>query len=249
MKAHNIEEVLSLLRFIISETRQNGDRAGYFAALYYKMTAAIKRDMQSHVFVDAARMERLDVAFANRYLEAYEAYRNNRPLTNSWKTAFLSTTDDQAIVLQHLLLGINAHINLDLGIAAAAISTRENIEDLQQDFNQVNITIAGLFAEVQTCLTKIAFPMHFIRNIDPEKMNSVLDFSIGKARDLAWSNALILIEAGEAALPGVIHQTDQAVSRVASGIMHPGKLMTWLIKIIRWCENNDVSENIGFLDS
>ncbi len=248
MNAATIDEVLLHLRTVIDDACKHKDRAGYFAALYYKMTLAIKSGMEQGVFDDAARMERLDVAFANRYLDAYSAYRNGLPLTASWQTAFTATRMDTPVVLQHLLLGINAHINLDLGIAAAVISTKDTIAELQADFLKVNETIGSLFAEVQDSLSQIAFPMYFVKNINPDSMHAVLDFSIGKARDLAWSNALLLTEAGVAALPAVISQTDAIVARVAQGILAPGKWMGFLLRCIRWCEHGDVADNIAFID-
>lgn len=42
------------------------------------------------------------------------------------------------LILQHLLLGINAHINLDLGIAAAQTSPGDDLPDLRNDFVEIN---------------------------------------------------------------------------------------------------------------
>ncbi|HTI94128.1 MAG TPA: DUF5995 family protein, partial [Puia sp.] len=68
MKATTIDEVLSQLSGIIAESRQAGDRCGFFAALYYKVTAKVKEGIEKGQFEDGARMEKLDVLFANRYL-------------------------------------------------------------------------------------------------------------------------------------------------------------------------------------
>lgn len=247
MQATSINEVLLCLRTIINNAILHNDRSGYFAALYYKMTKAIQQGMEAGFFEDAQRMERLDVAFANRYLEAHAAHQRGLPLSVSWHTALAAAGEPQHIVLQHLLLGINAHINLDLGIAAAAISDRENIAALQADFMKVNQTIGSLFAEVQDSLSQIAFPMHFVKTIDPEQMSAVLDFSIGKARDMAWSNALLLTEAGATALPLLISTTDSLVTKVAERIVHPGGIMRMLLAWIRWSESEDIAENIRFL--
>lgn len=247
MQATSIQEVLLCLRTIIQNAIQSKDRCGYFAALYYKMTVAIQQGIEAGFFEDGDRMERLDVAFANRYLAAHAAYQQGAPLSFSWQTAFSATAEGPHIVLQHLLLGINAHINLDLGIAAAAISNRENIAALQVDFMRVNQTIGSLFAEVQDSLSRIAFPMHFIKLVDPDRMHAVLDFSIGKARDVAWSNALLLVAAGAPALPALISTTDQLVVKVAERILHPGTLMRSLLAWIHWCESKDIPANIRFL--
>jgi hypothetical protein len=62
-------------------------------------------------------MEKFDVIFANRYLDALNSWKNKGSLTGSWRVA-LVLLKIFLLLIQHLLRGINAHINLDLGIAA-----------------------------------------------------------------------------------------------------------------------------------
>src|SRR5688500_14529012 len=130
MQAKTLNEVITCLDTIIDDCIRAKSRMGYFACLYRKMTVAIRDAIVNNVFADAARMEKLDVYFANRYLDAYDQYSSGQNPTVSWQTAFDAAAADQLTVLQHLLLGINAHINLDLGIAAAKVSTPETIGDL-----------------------------------------------------------------------------------------------------------------------
>ncbi|MBV5348354.1 hypothetical protein JZU61_01590, partial [bacterium] len=63
-----IEEVISALEIIIAESEQKKDPAGYFAALYQKVTIKVKEGIASGYFDDGPRMEQLDVLFAKRYL-------------------------------------------------------------------------------------------------------------------------------------------------------------------------------------
>lgn len=247
MQAKTLGEVITCLDTIIRDCSQQSSRMGYFACLYRKMTAAIKDGLDEGLFEDAARMEKLDVFFANRYLEAYTQFKSGQRPTASWQTAFDAAASDQLTVIQHLLLGINAHINLDLGIAAAKVSTPETIAQLSNDFNKVNDVIGTLFGDVQTSLTKIAFPIYFIKKINPQKTTAVLNFSISKARQTAWANALLLSEIGEAGEQQVIDTTDKIVYTVAQGIQSPGKIMSWLLKWIRWTESKDISKNISYL--
>jgi hypothetical protein len=247
MQAKTLGEVITCLDTIIGDCSQQSSRMGYFACLYRKMTVAIKDGIDKGLFEDAARMEKLDVFFANRYLEAYTQFISGQKPTASWQTAFDAAASDKLTVLQHLLLGINAHINLDLGIAAAKVSTPETIAQLSNDFNKVNDVIGTLFGDVQTSLTKIAFPMYFIKKINPQKTTAVLNFSISKARQTAWVNALLLSEIGEAGEQEVITTTDEVVYTVAQGIQSPGKIMSWLLKWIRWTESKDISKNISCL--
>jgi hypothetical protein len=247
MQARTLDEVIVCLDKIIQTCNQRPSRLGYFACLYRKMTIAIKDAIRNGAFEDAARMERLDVHFANRYLEAYSQYESGQKPTASWQTTFDAAATDKLTVLQHLLLGINAHINLDLGIAAAKVSTPETIGQLANDFNKVNEVIGTLFGDVQTSLAKIAFPMYFIKKINPQKTGAVLNFSISKARETAWANALLLSETGEAGEQQVIATTDKIVYAVAQGIQSPGRLISLLLRWIRWTESKDVAKNIDCL--
>src|SRR6218665_1744674 len=169
MQANTLDEVIFILDQIIADCIAKGSRLGYFASLYRRMTLGVQDGIRQGLFEDGPRMERLDVTFANRYFTAYDLYHKGLPPTTSWQTAFAAAQADKLTVLQHLLLGINAHINLDLGIAAAEVSTPATIHTLQKDYNTINKIIAGFFGLVQDKLTKIAFPMYFIKKIEPER--------------------------------------------------------------------------------
>ena len=247
MHARTINEVISRLDSIIADSIRAKSRLGYFACLYRKMTIAIRDAIAGNAFEDGVRMEKLDVYFANRYLEAYDQYTSGGKPTMSWQTAFYAASGDGLTVVQHLLLGINAHINLDLGIAAAKISTPETISQLYNDFNKVNDVIGTLFGAVQASLAKICFPMYFLKKINPEKTGAVLNFSISKARQTAWANALLLSEIGEHGEGQVIETTDKVVYKVAAGIQSPGWLMRGLLRWILWTESRDIAKNIDCL--
>ena len=135
MQATTLDEVIAQLDAIISTSKQQSSRLGYFACLYRKMTMAVKQGITDHLFQDGPRMEKLDVIFANRYLTAYNTFTQNKSVTQAWQVAFEATAKNDYIALQHLLLGINAHINLDLGIAAAEASEGTDINALEKDFN------------------------------------------------------------------------------------------------------------------
>src|SRR5215510_6312535 len=117
--AQNIDEVIARLTDIIDISRREPGRLGYFAALYRNVTISVKNAILNGRFEDGERMEMLDVNFANRYLEAYELHSKGETPTASWQVSFEAAGHWRPLILQHLLLGINAHINLDLGIAVA----------------------------------------------------------------------------------------------------------------------------------
>lgn len=247
MQATTIREVISILDVIIADCKQQQSRLGYFATLYKMMTEAVEAGMSKNMFRNAARMEKLDVVFANRYLQAYFDFTNDRPVTASWKTAFNAAQRNDLIVVQHLLLGINAHINLDLGIAAADICTTDTISDLQADFVKINDTIADVYSQLQPRFTKISWPAIFLSKIDPRVVNNTINFSIVKAREVAWANAVILCTDANSNREQIIKATDNIVLKVANAIIHPATLKNIGLKIIRLFENKNVTENINIL--
>src|SRR5690606_11967194 len=108
-----IEEVLQELDRIIDQTVAANNFLGIFAYVYRRTTAQIKLAVENKTFEDNARMEKFDVAFANLYLAAYHSYQDRRPLSKSWRTAF-DAQSERLTSIQHLIMGMNAHINLDL---------------------------------------------------------------------------------------------------------------------------------------
>ena len=112
INATTIDEVLVHLDNIIAVCKQQQSRIGYFACLYRKMTLAVKQGIADNIFANGSRMELLDVNFANRYLQAWEANSSNERCTRSWSAVFASSATNSLIVLQHLILGINTHIKV-----------------------------------------------------------------------------------------------------------------------------------------
>src|SRR3954463_6464412 len=136
--ARTIAEVLASLDQIIDWSKRTNNRIGYFASLYRIMTAATQQSVLNKGFQDGVRMELLDTIFANRYLQAWDCYTHKKACTHSWQKTFGACQGNNLAVIQHLILGINTHINLDLAIAAAEASKGKDIFELQADFEKIN---------------------------------------------------------------------------------------------------------------
>lgn len=245
MQATSLDEVITHLDTIISACTQQPSRLGYFACLYRKMTIAVKEGIAGNLFADGPRMEKLDVIFASRYLTAYDAFTQNAAATKSWQIAFEAAAKNDYVVLQHLILGINAHINIDLGIAAAEVSAGADINALQNDFEKINDIISALTNGMKKDLANICFPMRFLNDVKEEKV--VINFSIGRARKAAWANAVLLSGMDAGQKNAYIETLDLNVSKLALGILNPGFFVNLLLKIARWFESPDIKKNIQFL--
>lgn len=247
MQARSIEEVIKALDDIIDWSIENKNRLGYFAALYHKVTVRVKEGIESKFFDDNARMEQLDVLFANRYLAVFHAYRNGNPVTKSWQVTLNASTDWSAIVLQHLLLGINAHINLDLGIAAAQTSPGNAIDNLKGDFDKINGILASLVNDVQNALTQVWPMLRLLDWIAGRSDEQVIHFSIEIARRNAWTIARNLAQHDRITSEREISTIDAGVAQLGNMIQHPGAIVGSITNVIRLGELKSVPSIIGIL--
>jgi hypothetical protein len=204
------------------------------------MTAAVQNGIAKGAFEDGPRMEKLDVLFAARYIDAWHAFQQGKPTTLSWNFAF-NTAQQKLTVIQHLLMGINTHINLDLGIAAAQTAPGDSIFDLQHDFEKINDVIADLSIGMQEKLTRIWWPMRYVSKIARGKDQAVLNFSIDKARDAAWANAVALAQADAKNALAYIGKMDDTVCGIGRKIASPGTFASLALRPVSMMEPADIS--------
>jgi signal transduction histidine kinase len=232
MPAQTIDEVILRLEQIISDSITTDNRAGYFAALYHKVTCRVKEGIAIGEFQDGPRMERLDVVFANRYIAAYDAWtaKNIPGVSLSWQIAFTQLQKRSVLVLQHLLLGMNAHINLDLGIAVVEIARDINtpLQQLHQDFNSINTILAALSYEVISDLNRIS-PLLSLLGMHSGNSSLLIQFALTNARDGAWCFAEDLYINGN-----TIASRDQDIHKLGGSIVTAKgfiKLTIWIIHL------------------
>lgn len=249
MQAKTIDQVIEQLEDILYQAQESQSPLGYFPALYKKVTRMIKEKIQQDFFEDNARMERLDVVFANRYLTAYRQFQNQKPCTQCWHLAFEATRKRRLIVLQHLFLGMSAHINMDLGIAAAEVCPGEKIFTLEGDFKKINEVLASLVNEVQKELARIWPMFRWIDWAGGRLDEALADFSMEIARDNAWEVACALAKIPtEEEKQKYIQSLDKRVQRFGRKIERPGIILGSLSRIIRWTEKGTVAEKINYLN-
>jgi hypothetical protein len=238
--AQSIDEVLMRLDAIITRAMVEGDRLGFFAVLYRTVTAAVKEGIAAGRFEDGPRMERLDVAFANRYLEAFHAHRNGGAPTHSWRVAFAAGSSWRPVILQHLLLGMNAHINLDLAIAAAEVCPGPAIAGLERDINEINTVLAALETGVEREVCSLSPWVDRLDHIDPKAGRVVANFSIDRARACSWAVAQRLAYLSGAARDLAIAAIDLDVATLARLIERPiGLAINVNLFLVRLRETRD----------
>src|SRR5215472_18545035 len=190
MPVQTIDDVIHALDGIIDRAWNEKSRLGYFAGLYRRVTQAVKEGIAQGKFDNGPLMERLDVNFASRYLDALQQFRSGQPPTRCWLVAFQAVSRWQPLVVQHLLAGINAHINLDLGIAAAVTAPGTQLPALQADFDQINQVLAGLVSTVEKEIAAVSPLLGLLETLSLKTDSAIIDFSLDEARKFAWDHAL-----------------------------------------------------------
>ena len=248
MPPQSIDEVLTRLDQIIAEARRTDDPLGYFAALYRDVTARVASTIEDGGFRDGARMERLDVVFANRYFEALEGRGTEAGPPRAWASAFAAADRWRPLVLQHLLLGMNAHINLDLGVAALEAAPSSGLSDLRADFMRINRILGDMIEAVQRRLARVSPWIGVLDRLGGGVDEAVSNFSLARARDDAWSFATRLESLDGDRRGAAIDAKDRETARRADKILTPGGL--WVVPVlvlVRLREDGDVSSVIEVL--
>ena len=249
MRAKTIDDVLKILAAIVADTKARQDPLGYFAALYRQVTLEVKAGIERGFFDDGQRLSRFAASFANAYFEAYEKFRAGKQPGRAWQFAFDRSRSGRLIILQSLLLGINAHINLDLGVVTGKAFPGIELEDFHDDFNRINDILGSLIPEARDTVEQFSPLLEELTAIGGQDVALVLGFSVDAARDEAWRAAELISltpsEIDRLAI-GALDAKAKLLGRVVAD--HPEPLAT-VVRRIRRTESTDVAAIIGALDS
>jgi hypothetical protein len=133
-------------------------------------------------------------------------------------------------------LGINAHINLDLGAAAAAVSSEGTLPGLRRDFDTINGILCDMLDDVQERLARIWPLMSLLDRVGCRTDEAVLHFSILHARDAAWGSATTLVRLEHGHAERELARIDEWAAVLARLIQTPGVSGTAVALLIRITE-------------
>jgi hypothetical protein len=244
--ALTIDQIITQLETIIADAIQTGSRAGYFAALYHKVTCKVKEGILAGEFEDGQRMERLDVIFASRYIAAYHQWQQKQQPSASWALAFGIFTKRRKMVLQHLLAGMNAHINLDLGVAVVQVANEFNqpLSLVHKDFNSINTILSALTYEVINELNQVS-PLLSLAGLHAQNNSILIQFALGNARDGAWCFAEDLYTRKDQDYLNLIGSRDGDINKLGQGIINPVGILSftvWIIHLFEWRNPSKITE-------
>jgi hypothetical protein len=245
----SLDGVVEAIADVVREAKNSGSRVGFFAAMYSGVTVQVRAGVESDQFEDGPRMERLATTFAARYLDALNQFRGGNQPSRCWDFAFRSAEMWRPLILQHLLLGINAHINLDLGIAAAQTSPGDDLPDLRNDFVEINRVLSRQVDGIRETIGELSPWIGLLDRVDPSAGRAIVNFSIGRAREQAWTVAELLAGLPEERWPGHVDVLDRNALSLARLVRDPpGVILKAGLRLIRVREVNDVRQAIEGLE-
>jgi len=149
------EHTLTEMATAVAEMEATGDRRVIFLECYRMMTANVLTAVNEGRFHDGPWVARLLHRFADYYFEALACYNRGEPCAAVWQQTF-DAAREEAHVLQHLFLGVNAHINYDLTLCLVDMLQPEwgNLDEAgrmgrYRDHTLINELIAGTIDAVQ----------------------------------------------------------------------------------------------------
>jgi hypothetical protein len=247
MPAEDVDDVIVALTSVVDEARHTGHRRGYFAAVYRAMTLAVRDGIEAGSFDDGPRMRRFVAVFANRYLDALAGFQTGIRPTRVWRACFECNERSDRLILQQVVVGMNAHINLDLGVAAAEVTEGTDIRSMKADFNRINDVIASLLDPIQSAIGRFSPLLDLLWKVSDRPDDEVLTFSFRVAREQAWQQAVLLAGQLPEDRPATIEAFDRSAVLLTRLVSGPGGLLGRAVAIVRHTEQEDVPSVIDTL--
>ena len=204
--------------------RERGDGRAPFLTVYARVTGAVERGVTDSAFEDPEWVARYLVAFAEHYRRAFEAFERGHldDVPDPWQLAFDRACSPDTLVVQDVLLGINAHVNYDLALALHDVGIDPSRPRKRADHRTINETLAALVDEEQVLLAERYAPG--LTDIDASlgRLDEALSmFTLRQGRRNAWRGAVALSLGRRAERP--VRWALNAVSLGAAGaVLAPG---------------------------
>jgi len=211
-----------------------GDASGYFPAMYARVTQEVERAASAGRFGDVARTALFAEVFAGWYLRARSGVP---PVPGSWQAAWDVAPDGRLLIVQHLLLGINAHVNHDLPQVVVELADGQpDPRHLREDFLAINLVLAETYHVVLRDLGRVSRWVNVAAGWDGGRL---FNFSLAAARDQAWRSALRLHALDDQARTAAVAELDRLVRVLAYCVTRPGWPAPWFVAVARRLEERD----------
>lgn len=215
------------------------DASGYFPALYARVTARIGASIGAGTFADGPAVDRFATGFASYYTAAL-GNPVGRP--RCWQASWDVAKDSRLLIVQHLLLGINAHVNHDLPLAVVDVADqRGDLLSIRPDFDAVNDVLAATYVDVVRDLDRVS---RWVNGAARLGGGRVFNFSLRAARAQAWQAATRMYTLSDSGRLDYAGELDRLVSVLAYMITRPPPVVRPLLSLARRLEEGDSTKVI-----
>lgn len=247
-KAEQLSDVRERIHEILAYCRKQKSPLGYFAALYTTVAKAIEDSILNKEYDDNEQLARMDVNFVNYYIHAMNCAFSDQAAPAHWQVAIDAAKKSDYLVLEHLFVAMNAHINYDLSNAANDTVPAERMLDFRQDFFRVNNILFSLLDRVQTDVSFIFHPLKLYLRFGRQLDDKIIALIMGRMRGNAYEYTCVLALCNEAQKEQVNQeQMEQVVKLSQKIIFHSNWLINAIIRLARLLERGTVAYKIDQL--
>lgn len=233
-----VDAVLARMYALLDDLEAAADPRRFFLATYSRTTAAVGKAIGEASFEDPAWVDRWDAVFAGLYLDAVSAFdADPASAPRPWRTAFGAPA--RLHPLQHVLLGINAHVNYDLPQALIAVISADDLAQplvmarRRRDHERIDAVLASRVAAEDAAL-KDASRVHSMpgrsvtdRLLQPLNRAASRRF-LREARQKVWHNTDLLHQArlaGETAYRERLAELELLSTARVVDLLAPGNVL------------------------
>lgn len=226
--------VTARMQRLVITWQQAADRRAIFLDCYRRMTRNMVTAVAAGEFHDNVWVDNILHRFADYYFDALTLYEQDPSIAPPvWQQTHNAACRPQTMVLQNLLLGVNAHINYDLVLTLVDVLVDDwpglpagQRRQRYVDHCHVNDVIGRTIDEVQDEVLEQEQPsLDLIDKLFGRADEWLISYLITRWRDQVWQHAVSLLEAPDEHAQQQLHaQVEQAaLARGEAILMRNGR--------------------------
>jgi hypothetical protein len=194
----SVEDTYLRMQCLEQALRLRDDPRAVFASIYVDTTAEVKRFLDDGAFLDEPWSRRYTAIFADQYRRAfYDWERGARHrVAGPWRIAFQAAARGEALIAQHLLLGVNAHVNYDLANTLAEVGLDGDREQKRLDHFLLNDILGGIVDRQMSLLQTLYAPgLAQLPQPIEDLTEDLFYVGLSTGRGHAWNRAVAIYDA------------------------------------------------------
>ncbi len=215
-QATTVAELFQYEDEIIQAARREQSRMGFFPVVYHCISATMRAYSDQGMFQNIELMDQMALGLFNRYFEALQLYQAGELPSRAWLVAFEAAQRWWPTVGQQVMLCINPHINLDLGIVVARSCPPDQLPAFRGDFFKMNELLSPLIGKMIASFGNVS-PLFGV--FSGWTQNPVLPCVVDAMGRRAWRVAEQLARLSEAEQAGLVARLDREVEQLGRLIL------------------------------